>query len=47
MESVIVKPAEQSIQAAPAEVELTEQSIVELSNEDLSHVAGGPFVLNR
>ena len=47
MESVIVKPAEQSEQVSPVEVELTEKSIVELSIEDLSHVAGGPFVLNR
>ena len=47
MESVIVKPAEENVQIAPLEVELTEKSIVELSIEDLSHVAGGPFVLNR
>ena len=47
MESVIVKPAEESVQIAPLEVELTEKLIVELSNDDLSHVAGGPYFVNR
>lgn len=44
MEYAIARPTEEDVKIDLQEVNLEKTSIIELSNEDLGHVAGGDII---